>query len=71
MIHSQPDFTDADWFSSSFTDGNGTQCVEVAVVRGWVGVRDTKQHGAGPILAFTPTAWEAFLLGVHADEFTS
>lgn len=64
-----PDFTAASWFTSSFTGGNNGQCVEVAFVPGWVGVRDTKQHGTGPVLAFTADEWAAFLAGVRNDEF--
>lgn len=71
MTPAEPDFTGAAWFTSSYTDAtNNAQCVEVAFVSGWVGVRDTKQHGQGPVLAFTDTEWAAFLAGVHDGEFT-
>jgi Domain of unknown function (DUF397) len=30
-------------------------------------VRDTKDHGAGPKLAFGPEAWEAFAAWVKSD----
>ena len=61
MADSEPEFTDAAWFTSSFSDNNGGTCVEVAFVGDHVGMRDTKQHGTGPILVFTSTAWTAFL----------
>ncbi|MGI9000622.1 MAG: DUF397 domain-containing protein [Pseudonocardia sp.] len=70
MTPTEPDFTGAAWFTSSYTEGNSTQCVEVAFVPGWVGVRDTKDHGQGPILTFTHTAWTAFLTGIHHNELT-
>lgn len=57
-----------DWRKSSLSDvGN---CVEVAFAAdGSVGVRDSKQHGLGPVLEFTPAEWEAFLGGVAGGEF--
>jgi Domain of unknown function (DUF397) len=30
-----------------------------------VAVRDTKHHGAGPSLVFTPDAWRSFVAGVN------
>jgi hypothetical protein len=36
-------------------------CVEIAVGPGWIGVRDTKQRDAGPILTFGRAAWATFL----------
>ena len=69
MTPTEPDFDGADWFKSSFSNGDASECVEVAFVTGWVAVRDTKQHGRGPVLAFTPAEWVAFVAGVRAGEF--
>lgn len=57
------------WFKSSRSDNNGGACVEVAHAPQAVGVRDSKQHGAGPVLVFTPAEWAAFTAGVAAGEF--
>jgi len=39
-----------------------SECVEVAKAKdGTVGVRDSKQHGTGPILEFTPAEWAALI----------
>lgn len=62
-------FADAAWFKSSRSDGQGAQCVEVAYAADAVGVRDSKQHGAGPVLVFTPEEWRAFTEGVKSGEF--
>lgn len=55
------------WRKSSFSEP--TNCVEVAPAQdgGWL-VRDSKDP-AGPVLAFTPGEWTAFMKGVHAGEF--
>jgi Domain of unknown function (DUF397) len=57
------------WRKSTRSSG-GDNCVEVAIAGdGSVGVRDSKQHGLGPVLDFTPTEWEAFVSGVKDGEF--
>lgn len=57
------------WHKSSFSSG-GDNCVEVGFGDdGTIGVRDTKQHGEGPVLVFHPAEWEAFVAGVRQGEF--
>ena len=58
----------SDWRKSSYSDANG-DCVEVASGQEMVGVRDTKQHGRGPVLEFTRTEWQAFIRAVKDGEF--
>ncbi|MDF3293755.1 DUF397 domain-containing protein [Streptomyces silvisoli] len=48
------------WFKSSYSAGNGGQCIEVATCPTAVHVRDSKDP-EGPALAFTLTEWSAFL----------
>jgi Domain of unknown function (DUF397) len=49
-----------EWRKSSWSANNGN-CVEVArLVGGRVGVRDSKD-AQGPVLAFSPDAWRAFV----------
>lgn len=63
------DLTGADWRKSSFSSGNGGQCVEVAGnLPGVVAVRDSKDPD-GPVLVFTPGEWQAFAAGVKRGEF--
>jgi hypothetical protein len=47
-----------DWRKSSYSDGNGGACVEVASADG-VAVRDTTDRD-GMTLQFTADAWQEF-----------
>ncbi|WP_322752383.1 DUF397 domain-containing protein [Frankia sp. Cas3] len=58
----------ADWRKSSYSNGAGGMCVEVAVADEGVFVRDSK-NPSGPVLAFTGGEWEAFLAGARDGEF--
>lgn len=39
---------------------NGGECVEDATISATVAVRDTKDNDHGPVLRFTPRAWQSF-----------
>jgi hypothetical protein len=47
------------WRKSSYSGGQGGNCVEVADNESRVVVRDTKDR-TGPVLRFTPDAWQQF-----------
>lgn len=47
------------WFKSSYSGGDGDNCVEVAVRPGTVHIRDSKDRRIRP-LTVTPEAWTAF-----------
>ncbi|HEY8532298.1 MAG TPA: DUF397 domain-containing protein [Micromonospora sp.] len=54
------EFSGAQWRKASRSQGLGN-CVEVADnLPGVVGVRDSKDP-TGPVLAFAPSAWRAFI----------
>jgi hypothetical protein len=59
---------DVTWRKSSYSGGNGGNCVEVGVPTGddRVLVRDTKDR-QGPVLAFTPQMWRRFAHRVKAS----
>jgi hypothetical protein len=64
------DITELAWRKSSYSNGTGGDCVEVAdLPDGGRLVRDTKDHGRGPILRFTEAEWRAFVHGVKDGEF--
>ncbi|MFI8536706.1 DUF397 domain-containing protein [Streptomyces aquilus] len=50
------------WFKSSYSDGEGGDCLEVAVTPCTIHLRDSK-HPTGPRLTLSPTTWSAFLSG--------
>lgn len=49
------------WRKSTFSGNNGGSCIEAGSAPGAVLVRDTKQHGRGLMLRFTPDAWRALV----------
>jgi hypothetical protein len=69
------DLSDAAWRTSSYSGGNGGQCVQVAAIPGTqVGparvcaVRDSKDPG-GPVLAFKPGQWRTFTAAARTGKF--
>ncbi|MFG1924559.1 DUF397 domain-containing protein [Cryptosporangium sp. NPDC048952] len=63
------DVNRARWRKSARSGTNGN-CVEVGTGVGAIGVRDTKDRGHGPVLAFSRPSWQAFLEGCKAGEFS-
>ncbi|MFF4311394.1 DUF397 domain-containing protein [Streptomyces sp. NPDC001507] len=56
---------EAAWFESSYSTGNGGECIEVAEAPGAVHIRDSKAR-SGPVLTVTPQTWAEFV-GLAAD----
>ena len=56
------------WRTPRRTNATGNS-VEVGAAPGRrvVGVRDSKQHGRGPVLEFAAPAWEAFLASIRSS----
>lgn len=53
------------WFKSSYSGGNTTECVEVAVAgSATVLIRDSK-HPVGEPIAVPPEAWADFIASLH------
>jgi len=57
------------WIKARKSGTNGGGCVEIRRRDGLVEVRDSKQDGRGPVLAFTPAEFDAFLDGARRGEF--
>ncbi|MCX5527682.1 MULTISPECIES: DUF397 domain-containing protein [Streptomyces] len=58
--HSKTAVPEAAWTKSSYSTGNGGECVEVAAVSGAVLVRDSKRPAVAR-LAFGTEAWGGFM----------
>jgi hypothetical protein len=65
------DLTGATWRKSTYSGGQGGECVEVADgVPGVMPVRDSKDP-EGPALVFGVDAWTAFVADVKAGRFSA
>ncbi len=69
------DLSRATWRKSSYSNGTGGSCVEIAAIAGSTGdnkhkvaVRDSKDPH-GPALAFSAGEWRQFTAAVKADAF--
>jgi hypothetical protein len=59
----------ASWRKSTFSNYNGS-CVEIGRLESdRIGVRDTKDNGAGPVLIFSDHEWSAFISGAKNGQF--
>ncbi|MFE9356871.1 DUF397 domain-containing protein [Streptomyces olivaceoviridis] len=66
MASNRIDLSDALWFKSSYSNGDGGNCVEVADgIPNLIPVRDSKSPG-GPVLLLPPTAWTPFIAALKA-----
>ncbi|WP_405683766.1 DUF397 domain-containing protein [Streptomyces sp. NBC_00057] len=64
-MNSTPDLSRAAWRTSSYSNGDGGSCVEVADnVPGFVPVRDSKLTDS-PVLAFRAAGWAAFVQTIN------
>jgi hypothetical protein len=69
-----PDLSRATWRKSSYSNGTGGSCVEVALLNGVPGtaqdiaIRDSKDPN-GPALTFIARQWREFTAAIKAHEF--
>lgn len=54
------------WFTSSYSNGAGGECVECATTDEGVLVRDSKRRD-GPVVAVGAQAWRRFIGTVNVD----
>ena len=60
------DLTSVSWRKSTYSGGNGGNCIQVAGLPGTIAVRDSKDPD-GPALLFTAAEWAAFTARVKAS----
>ncbi|HEY3896772.1 MAG TPA: DUF397 domain-containing protein [Pseudonocardiaceae bacterium] len=58
----------ATWHKSSYSNGSGGACVEVADLPGARAVRDSK-NPTGPALRINAAEWSAFTAGLRTGRF--
>jgi hypothetical protein len=63
-----PNLSNAMWYKSSRSGGNGGDCVEVANLDQVVAVRDSKQPDNG-VLVFNRSEWTTFVDAAKNGEF--
>ena len=54
----------SNWRKSTYSSGQGGACVEVGTDARTVAVRDTTQHGKGPVLRVSSADWSRFLKSI-------
>ncbi|MET7761836.1 DUF397 domain-containing protein [Streptomyces sp. NPDC005393] len=58
----------ASWFTSTYSGGQGLECVEIAFLSSLTtAVRDSKDPG-GPVLGFSQGAWRDFVVAVRREQ---
>ncbi|MDL2079665.1 DUF397 domain-containing protein [Streptomyces sp. GXMU-J15] len=57
------------WFTSSYSNGAGGECVECATSNGHTFVRDSK-HSDGPVISVTPDAWRHFTSALRRSDLS-
>ena len=62
------DISGARWIRHG-EDTTGEGCVETAEIGGGAVAMRNSAQPQGPVLRFTPSEWEAFVLGVRDGEF--
>ncbi|WP_129842146.1 DUF397 domain-containing protein [Streptomyces sp. RFCAC02] len=68
MITTNNALGSAEWFTSSYSNDQGGNCVEGArLTGGAMGVRDSKDT-SGPAFIFARRTWEGFLTAVTTGE---
>ncbi|MFF6777786.1 DUF397 domain-containing protein [Streptomyces sp. NPDC012637] len=56
------------WFTSSYSNGSGGECVECSQTATGTLIRDSKRP-EGPVLTVRGAAWTAFIEGVTSSRY--
>lgn len=68
-MHASFDLSSANWFKSSYSNGQGGACTLCAhLPGGHIAVRDSKAGPDGPVLVFNREQWSTFIQGIKAGE---
>lgn len=58
------------WRKSSYSDNGGAGCIEAGHAQGAILIRDTTQHGYGPVLRVPSAVWRHFTRTISAGNPT-
>ncbi|MEU5534161.1 DUF397 domain-containing protein [Streptomyces sp. NPDC020362] len=58
--------SELEWFKSSYSGGNTTECVEAAFVASGVLLRDSK-NSSGPVVVVQRPTWRRFTQALRSD----
>jgi hypothetical protein len=62
-VSSDDNALSANWRKATYSNAEGS-CIEAGSVPGLVLVRDTTQHGRGPVLRVTPAGWDRLMASI-------
>ncbi|MEU2558456.1 DUF397 domain-containing protein [Streptomyces longispororuber] len=70
-MHFRADDLSVDWFTSSYSNDQGGECVEAGRMRdGSMAIRDSKEpHGSA--FVFSAATWDAFVTAAKDDCFSN
>ncbi|MGI5348160.1 DUF397 domain-containing protein [Streptomyces sp. CA-250714] len=73
MTNNQPGSNNYSWIKSSYSNGDGGDCVEVAANApdGIVPVHDTKTAPTGQMLTFPAHQWAHFITALHNGDLNT
>jgi hypothetical protein len=60
------DTTGATWRKATYSNAQGS-CVQAGSMPGRILVRDTTQHGNGPVMTVSPQSWRRFTADIRAS----
>ncbi|MER5968162.1 DUF397 domain-containing protein [Streptomyces sp. NPDC002055] len=67
-MHIRADDLNVDWFSSSYSNDQGGQCVQGGRLSDTMAVRDSKDPH-GPAFTFPAASWNEFIRAVSDGQF--
>lgn len=66
-MHIRADDLNVDWFTSSYSNDQGGQCVQSGRIEDGMAVRDSKDPH-GPVFVFPGASWTEFVTAVKTGE---
>jgi hypothetical protein len=55
------------WRKSTYSGNGGEACIEAGGQPGCILIRDTTQHGNGPVMSVSPQSWRQYTASIRAN----